>query len=90
MTYVSNLGLRMMFWDKWKEDYIDEIAQLKEENAKLLADMEEMKKKQPPELTIRVADLEVKMSKLWGLLLQVGVNGKERVTKMGKLFGGKL
>ncbi len=37
----------------------------------------------------RLADLEVKMSKLWGLLLETTPSGKEKVSKFGRRFGGK-
>lgn len=37
----------------------------------------------------RLADLEVKMAKLWALLLETTPTGKDKLTKMGKFFGGK-
>jgi len=36
----------------------------------------------------RIADLEVKMAKLWGLLVENNAYGKEKLTKFGRKFGG--
>jgi hypothetical protein len=36
----------------------------------------------------RIAELEVKMSKLWMLLTEVSPTGKERLSKYGRKFGG--
>lgn len=37
----------------------------------------------------RLADLEVKMAKLWALLIEYTPNNKEKLSKFGKRFGGK-
>jgi len=37
----------------------------------------------------RVAELEVKMAKLWTMLTTVTPNGQEKLSKAGKRFGGK-
>ncbi len=37
----------------------------------------------------RIADLEVKMAKLWGLLTEQNAYGKEKLTKFGRKFGGQ-
>ncbi len=38
----------------------------------------------------RVAELELKMAKLWSLLLETSqATGKEKLTKFGRRFGGK-
>lgn len=37
----------------------------------------------------RVAELEVKMAKLWGMLTTVTPTGEEKLSKTGKRFGGK-
>lgn len=67
----------------------------------LQSDVEEMKqrmqeeKKDPekvqPAIYERVADLEVKMNKLWGLVVEASPStGKERLNKHGRrLLGGK-
>jgi len=36
----------------------------------------------------RLADLEVKMAKLWGLLVEQNAYGKDKLTKFGRKFGG--
>jgi len=41
------------------------------------------------DLGARVADLEVKMSKLWNLLTAQTPNGEDKLSKFGKRFGGK-
>jgi len=41
------------------------------------------------ELGGRVAELEVKMAKLWTMLTTVTPNGQEKLSKVGKRFGGK-
>ena len=37
----------------------------------------------------RLADLEVKMAKLWNLLITQTSTGKEKTTKFGRMFGGQ-
>jgi hypothetical protein len=37
----------------------------------------------------RLADLEVKMAKLWSLLVEQTPRGQDRLTRYGKVFGGK-
>ncbi len=41
------------------------------------------------ELSNRVADLEVKISKLWTLLTTTTPQGQDKLSKYGKVFGGK-
>jgi len=36
----------------------------------------------------RLAELEVKMAKLWALLVETNTYGKEKLTKFGRKFGG--
>lgn len=82
-----------MFWDKWKEekqqlekDY-EEVLNV---NQELLKQLEELKKEKiPPKMEERVADLEIKLSKLWSMLIEYTPNNKEKLTKFGKRFGGK-
>lgn len=38
----------------------------------------------------RIAELEVKMAKLWSILLESDARGKDKATKLGRLFGRKL
>lgn len=44
----------------------------------------------PPEYASRIADLEIKMAKLWSALIEVTPQGKEKLTRYGKRFGGGL
>lgn len=37
-----------------------------------------------------LAELSIKMAKLWALLLEKTPNGKEKLSKTGKRYGGKL
>lgn len=37
----------------------------------------------------RLVDLEVKMAKLWSLLLETTPAGKDKLSKFGRRFGGK-
>jgi len=41
------------------------------------------------DLGARVADLEVKMAKLWDLLTTTTPSGQEKLSKVGRRFGGK-
>lgn len=52
-------------------------------------DLKISKAAQPPEYATRIADLEVKMAKLWALLVEVTPSNKEKLTKFGRMFGGK-
>lgn len=36
----------------------------------------------------RVAELELKMSKLWNMLLETTPTGKDKLTRFGRKFGG--
>ena len=44
----------------------------------------------PPSLNDRVAELEIKQAKLWGLLIEQSRNGKDKLTKFGRKFGGLM
>lgn len=59
-------------------------------NAKI-AELEERLKRDnnPKDTQERLAELEVKMSKLWALLTTTTPNGQDKLNKYGKLFGGK-
>lgn len=42
------------------------------------------------DLGARIAELELKMSKLWNMLIEISpTTGKEKLTKFGRKFGGK-
>lgn len=56
-----------------------------------LAELEERLKKDqnPKDTQERLAELEVKMNKLWTLLTTTTPNGQDKLSKYGKMFGGK-
>jgi len=69
-----------------------EIIRLREYVDTLTIQLMQLQQKKPEsnaELANRVADLEVKMSKLWTLLTETNVQGKDKLSKYGKVFGGK-
>ncbi len=37
----------------------------------------------------RIADLEIKMAKLWNALLETTPTGKTKLTRFGRMFGGQ-
>lgn len=47
------------------------------------------KKELSEEIGARVAELELKMSKLWALLIDYTPRKQEKLSKFGKKFGGK-
>lgn len=55
---------------------------------KVLNDKLEALKSDPKGMSERVADLEVKMAKLWTLLLETTPRGQDKLSKFGKRFGG--
>jgi len=85
-----------MFWER-KNDI--EIELMKERIADLTVkiqsvlmageELKEQKNLSKDELS-RLADLEVKMAKLWGILLETTPSGKDKASKFGKKFGNHL
>lgn len=72
--------------DAWQR-YDALIATL---NVKIAELEERLKKDQNPKDTQeRLAELEVKMNKLWTLLTTTTPNGQDKLSKYGKMFGGK-
>ncbi len=63
-------------------------AEFAEEIRKLRIEMEARLKPLPPEYGERLADTEVKIARLWGLLVKTTPTGQDRLTKHGRLFGG--
>ena len=66
--------------------------QILEKLEKLEKDYAVLLEKNPPstvEFANRVADLEVKMAKLWALLIDYTPKNQEKLSKFGKRFGGK-
>lgn len=37
----------------------------------------------------RIAELEIKISKLWSMLTETTVTGKDKLSKFGRRFGGQ-
>ncbi len=56
-----------------------------------ISELEERLKRDsnPKDTQERLAELEVKMAKLWSLLTTVTPNGQDKLNRYGKLFGGK-
>jgi hypothetical protein len=65
------------------------IQKIKEDISIIKAELEKKPNKLEKDVYERLADLEIKMSKLWSLLLETNQIGKEKLTKFGKLYGGK-
>jgi len=93
-----------MFWDTKALKEIDEInrkidllEKAKEINDEKMTEtalkIERLLATKPDTLSTeekaRLADLEVKMAKLWGLLVETTPLGKDKLSKYGKKFGGK-
>lgn len=59
-------------------------------NAKI-AELEErlQRDKNPKDTQERLAEVEVKLSKLWALLTTQTPNGQDKLNRYGKMFGGK-
>jgi hypothetical protein len=86
-----------MFWETKNEITIQELEKsiLEHKNR-----MQEITQKidlliatKPDHLTVeekaRIADLEVKMAKLWSLLVEQTPLGKDKLSKFGRRFGGQ-
>lgn len=86
-----------MFWEtKTNEDIKElraEIADHKNQIRETIHKIDLILATKPDVLTAeekaRLADLEVKMAKLWGLLVETTPLGKDKLSKFGKRFGGK-
>lgn len=92
-----------MFWDTKALKEIDEINKKIEylEKIKVIHDekmtdlafkiqlfLEKKPEGLTPEEKGRLAELEVKMAKLWSLLTETTPNGREKLSKLGRKFGG--
>lgn len=64
-----------------------EIELLRQELKEVQTKLESFKS-DPKALSERVADLEVKMAKLWALLLETTPRGQDKLSKFGRRFGG--
>ena len=71
----------------------DDIAQLFNDTDVQFEHIKQQLEKKPDKLEKdayeRLADLEVKMAKLWNLLVETTPRGKEKTTKFGRMFGGQ-
>lgn len=76
-----------MFWNtkSTAESLKDEISALQKEIERLKSRPE-----YPPSINERIADLEIKMTRLWNLLTETTpMSNKTKLSKYGKMFGGK-
>ncbi len=75
-------------YDSLKMRFTSEMDALRAEIAKFQAERE---KANPHDVAGRLADLEVKMAKLWALVVETSpTSGKDKLSKYGrKLFGGR-
>jgi len=71
---------------------IDEVLNDRDLIIKDLQELEAQKESKPlsKDNHERLAELEVKMAKLWGLLTEKDLRGKEKLSRQGRLFGGRL
>lgn len=78
----------MNWWKKTDQEQAESIAAIMEKHMTELR--AELRTSAPGKMEERVAELEVKMAKLWNALLEVKPGtGKEGLTKLGRRFGGK-
>lgn len=79
-----------MIWDTNKK----ELDLMHDRILNLTSKIEALQLARPDHMTkeqeARLADLEVKMVKLWGLLVTSTPNGQDKLTKHGRLFGSKI
>ena len=93
-----------MFWDTktLKElddinqhiEFLEKIQKIHEDKmVKIAHDIDLLIARKPDYLSAeeksRLADLEVKMAKLWSLLVETTPLGKEKLSKIGRRFGGQ-
>lgn len=73
-------------WQQYDASIMRMRAEMQEEMEKLRESLE--KKPLPENFHDRLADLEVKMSKLWLMLTEKTPNGREKLSRYGRMFGG--
>ena len=84
-----------MFWNKEKKEIMEDLELLEVAIIRLEKRLEELETtpKTPlstQEFSNRVTDLEVKMSKLWNLLIKLDARGNEKINPYGRrMFGGR-
>lgn len=75
-----------MWFKPWDDDIENRITNAE---MRLRVDlMKELEKSPNSQLQARVADLEVKMSKLWSLLVEQTPRKQDKLSKYGRRFGG--
>ena len=72
-------------------DKVPSVTQLHQVTGAIEKELEGLKKRKDisEDTLSRIADLEVKMAKLWALLVETTPMGKEKLSKFGRRFGGK-
>jgi len=76
---------KMIIKDK---EIMAKIAQLDRMQTDFANELTKKPDKLEKDVYERLADLEVKMAKLWDALLTTTETGKTKVTKLGRRFGG--
>lgn len=75
-------------WERYDNLKIEMRALIVEEVQRLRTEMDARLKPMPEQYQERLAEAEVKLAKLWGLLVKTSPTGKEGLSKHGRLFGG--
>jgi len=70
------------------KEILAKIAQLDRMQTDFANELTKKPDKLEKDVYERLADLEVKMAKLWDALLMTTETGKTKVTKLGRRFGG--
>ena len=65
------------------------IEEIKKDISEIRQELAKKPDKLEKDVYERLADLEVKMGKLWALLLEETPNKKTKLSKFGRLFGGR-
>jgi len=65
------------------------IEEIKKDISEIRQELAKKPDKLERDVYERLADLEVKMGKLWTLLLEETPNKKTKLSKFGRLFGGR-
>lgn len=86
----------MAFWDNKNDIEIEQMRErileltLKVESILIAGEELKAQKNLTKDELARLADLEVKMAKLWGILLETTPSGKDKISKFGRKFGGQI
>ncbi len=75
--------------DKEFKQYLLDLDTARQEVESARASLKNTPKEVTKEYAERLADVEVKVAKLWTLLVEATPKGKDRLTSYGKVFGGK-